>query len=60
MKTPVKGPGMWSDDEDSKLRRCVRSGYTPAEVAARLNRLERSVITRAIILKAPFPVVVGG
>lgn len=60
MKTPVKGPSYWTDDEDSKLRRCVRSGYTPAEVATQLNRLERSVITRAVILKTPFPVVVGG
>lgn len=60
MKTPVKGPGMWENAEDAKLIRCVRVGYTPAESAARLNRLERSVITRAVILKTPFPVVVGG
>ena len=56
MNKPVKPAGMWTDDEDSKLRRCVRSGYTPAEVAARLNRMEKSVVTRAIILKSPFPV----
>lgn len=55
MKKPVKAPGRWADEEDKKLRRCVVSGYTPAEVAARLNRLERSVVTRAIVIGCPFP-----
>jgi len=58
--TAVKGPGRWTDDEDRKLRRCTACGYTPAETAKCLNRLERSVITRAIVLKAPFPVSVCG
>jgi len=56
MNKPVKAPGRWEDAEDSKLSRCVRAGYSPAETAARLSRLERSVITRAIILKTPFQV----
>lgn len=60
MKKPVKGPGRWDDAEDRTLRFCVRSGLTPSDTAKRLNRLERSVITRAVILKTPFPVVVGG
>jgi hypothetical protein len=54
MKKPVKGPGMWTPDEDTALRRCVRAEFTPAEAARRLNRLERSVIQRAAILKTPF------
>jgi hypothetical protein len=54
MKKPVKGPGMWTPDEDTALRRCVRAEFTPAEAARRLNRLERSVILRAAILKTPF------
>lgn len=56
MTKPVKGPGMWTPDEDSFLRRCIRDKHSPAETAKRLNRLERSVITRAIVLKTPFSV----
>jgi len=56
----VKGPGRWTDEEDKKLRRCVVSGYTAAEVAARLNRLETSTTIRARVIGCPFPVVVGG
>lgn len=60
MTKTIKGPGMWTDEEDKKLRRCVACGYRPEEVAKRMNRLERSVVTRAVILKTPFPVVIGG
>jgi len=60
MTKAVKGPGMWTDEEDKKLRRCVACGYSAPEVAVRLNRLERSVVTRAVVLKTPFPVVAGG
>lgn len=60
MTKPVKGPGRWDDAEDRALRACVRAGCNPAEAARRLNRLERSVTVRALILKTPFPVVVGG
>lgn len=56
MTTLVKGPGRWADDEDRALRHCVKAGLTPTEAATRLNRLEKSVVIRAIILKAPFPV----
>ncbi len=56
MKKSVKAPGRWEDAEDRALRVCVRAGMSPTEAAARLNRLERSVVTRAIVLKAPFPV----
>ncbi len=56
MNAPVKGPGKWTDTEDRNLRSGVLSRQSPEEVAARLNRLERSVIIRARVIGCPFPV----
>lgn len=50
-KTPVKGPGMWTEGEDAYLKRASAAGKTVTEAAKVLNRLEKSVKVRAMILK---------
>jgi hypothetical protein len=49
-----KPPGRWTDDEDRLVKSGSLAKRPVADVAKTLNRLEESVIIRAIVIGFPF------